>query len=84
MLVPWTGEYVARVQNTTAPLSEGRGEYTSDSGAEWLQYCAGVVLIVKGSDHTGWPVRQTSTKFLSWGQGVQTEHESGQIEGVDS
>ena len=52
MLVPWTGEYVARVQNTTAPLSEGRGEYTSDSGAEWLQYCAGEVLIVKDSDHT--------------------------------
>ena len=50
MLVPWTGEYVARVQNTTASLSEGRGEYYSDSGAEWLQYCAGEVLIVKGSD----------------------------------
>ena len=47
MLVPWTGEYVAGVQETTAPLSEGRGEYTSDSGAEWLQYCAGEVLIVR-------------------------------------
>ena len=73
---------MARVQETTAPLREGRGEYSSDSGTEWLQYCAGEVLIVKGSDHTGWPVRQTSTKYP--GRGVQTEHEGGQIEGVDS
>ena len=69
----WTREYVARVQEITAPLSECRGEYYSERGVGWLQHCTlctGEVLIVKGSDHTGWPVRQTSTEILSWGQGV--------------
>ena len=53
MLVAWTGEYVARVQDITAQLSECQGEYDSESGVEWLQHCAGEVLIVKGSGHTG-------------------------------
>ena len=63
---------------TTTSLSECHGEHNSDSGVEWLQYCAGEVLIVKGSDHTGWPVRQTSTNILSWDQGVldQTRREA--------
>ena len=56
---------MARVQDITAPLSECRGEYNSERGVGWLQYCVGEILIVKGSDHAGWPVRQTSTKILS-------------------